>query len=96
MNRYILCSAIWYDDGNIYPHQPINIKTGLVLCGWRHHNIITQASVLKISANNQVQGFLTNDNRFVNRAQAKVIALKSGQTTVDKMISSTLTSEDLW
>lgn len=38
--EYILCAAIWYDDGKEYPHQPVNIKEGYVWCGRRHHNII--------------------------------------------------------
>lgn len=34
----IRCAAIYYNDGNEYPHQPRNIDIGYVLCGLRHHN----------------------------------------------------------
>lgn len=37
----ILCAAIHYDNGLEYPHQSIyGVKTGFVLCGYRHLNII--------------------------------------------------------
>lgn len=37
----ILCAAIHYDNGLEYPHQSIyGVKTGFVLCGYRHPNII--------------------------------------------------------
>lgn len=37
----ILCAAIHYDNGLEYPHQhTYGIKTGFVLCGYRHPNII--------------------------------------------------------
>jgi hypothetical protein len=40
------------------------------------------------------QGFITSTGRFVERAEAKKIAIDSGQ--IKETISSTLTSEDLW
>jgi hypothetical protein len=40
--EYILCAAIWFDDGKEYRLQPKNITTGLVLCGWRHGCIFPQ------------------------------------------------------
>lgn len=54
--EYILCAAIWYDDGikigtetviDVPQHfrgatfQNTNIDTGYVICGWRHGNIIS-------------------------------------------------------
>lgn len=37
----ILCAAIHYNNGIEYPHQSIyGIKTGFVLAGYRHPNII--------------------------------------------------------
>ena len=41
-----------------------------------------------------IQGFLTNDDEFVDRKKALEIAFESGQIT--KSISSQLYSEDLW
>jgi hypothetical protein len=35
----ILCAAIKYDDGEYHPHQPVNIKTGFVVSGYRHCQI---------------------------------------------------------
>lgn len=35
---YIICAAVHYNDGNNYPHQPINIGSGIVIAGRRHHN----------------------------------------------------------
>jgi hypothetical protein len=82
MKEYILCSAIHYDDGKEYVHQPRNIKSGYVLCGRRHHNIInTQFQVfgVKTTGDNNTQGFLTNIDRFVNRKEGYKIALEAGQ-----------------
>lgn len=45
------------------------------------------------SAGEYEQGFLTNDNRFVERAEAAEIAFKSGQIKVEKTY---LFSEDVW
>ena len=46
--EYILCSAIWIDDGvTTYVHQPKNIKQGFVVAGRRHHNCITTLAMLQ-------------------------------------------------
>lgn len=98
----ILCSAIWYKELPTQNTLPININHGIVLCGFRHGNII---STLKAVANlrtvrygpdsvgESVQGFLTNKNRFVDRKEAGIIAFKSGQT---KKLIKNLHSEDVW
>lgn len=39
--EYILCAANHYLDKQQYEHQPFNVESGFVVCGWRHHNIIT-------------------------------------------------------
>lgn len=99
MNEYILCAAIWFDDGIEHPHQPKNIPTGLVLCGHRHHCIFPQTQMLvserkkEANINRETQGFLTNANRFVDRIEAGEIAFKAKQT--DKHCL-TLFSEDLY
>ena len=96
--EYILCSAIWFDDGKEYEHPPKNIKTGLVVCGRRHHNCFNIVYHL-VGAKNirhyekEIQGFLTNTNRFVTREEAAIIALKAGQITEP---TNRLFSEDLW
>lgn len=82
--EYILCAAIWFDDGKEYVHQPKNIETGLVFCGWMHASIFTQIGGTigerrNLGIHEKEQGFLTSKNRFVDRSEAAKIALKSGQ-----------------
>jgi hypothetical protein len=94
--EYILCSAIWYQDGEPYAHQPKNIESGFVICGRRHHNIINtigQKFYFRTSENKHVQGFLTNLDRFVDRKEAAEIAYAYGQIPV---IKKELYSEDLY
>ena len=99
---YLLCSAIWYKDLPTMRLLPNNCDKGIVLCGWRHGNIIAQMQATmglrtvvhgENSAGECEQGFLTNDNRFVERAEAAEIAFKSGQIKVEKTY---LFSEDVW
>ena len=99
---YLLCSAIWYKDLPTMRLLPKNCEKGIVLCGWRHGNIIAQMKATmglrtvvhgENSAGEYEQGFLTNDNRFVERAEAAEIAFKSGQIKVEKTY---LFSEDVW
>jgi len=90
----IRCSAIWYQDGGTYPHQPINIKNGYVLCGLRHHNCIANRFVIGMEKiPNSIQGFLTSKDRFVNRKEGATIAFNQGQ--IEKEVK-TLFSEDLY
>ena len=104
--EFILCAAIHYDDGIEYPHQPNNIQTGLVICGRRHHNCILNASVMlgdrynKNLVNRASQGFITSMDRYVNRKEAWLIAIKRDQVIhnfYDKNgIDQILVSEDLY
>lgn len=103
MNK-ILCSAIYIDDGKIHVHQPKNIKTGFVVCGRRHHNcFITLQLIFKELENiipykkeeKVIQGFLTTDDRFLNREESFKVAEKANQLK-NNLIGSVLTSEDLW
>lgn len=99
MNReYILCSAIYFDDNKEYIHMPKNIETGFVICGRRHHNCLAiLGQVLQPHKEykylEEVQGFLTSENRFVDRQEAGKIAFEAGQT--DSLIT-TLFSEDIF
>jgi len=101
MNKteYILCSAIYFDDGIEYVHQPINIVSGYVICGHRHHNCFMTISILCKNIiesdrfNNETQGFLTNLNRFVDRNEAGIIAFNAGQTNT---LITKLHSENLY
>jgi len=102
--EYILCAAIWYDDGVFYEHQPFNIKTGFVICGHRHHNCFMTAYILnkdkKLQGYNEIQGFVTNTNNFVDRAEAFRIAKAADQILPDSSVyrfeQADLYSESMW
>lgn len=114
MNKeFIICAANHYNDGKFNPHQPNNINEGFVICGRRHHNCIYIFSqLMKFSENNgytdeamkihktEIQGFLTNTNRFVSRKEAYTIAFETNQIIgPNKGYSENsigLTSEDLY
>ena len=107
MKEYILCAAIWYKDIDPirkHPCVPINAPNGVVLCGWRHGNIIAQMTILEglrtvTNGENSVgdyeQGFLTNLNRFVDRKEAMIIA-KSANQLIRTPFGEELYSEDLY
>lgn len=100
---YILCAAILYDDGKEHMHQVKNIDTGFVVCGRRHHNCFITSFILNGEDGIQSlirnkdwkvkQGFVTSDDRFVDRKEGGVIAYEAGQT--DKL-TKCLFSEDLY
>lgn len=98
---YIICAAVHYNDGNNYPHQPINIGSGIVIAGRRHHNcFLILGSLLKENYNKKLltedsQGFLTSDDWFVSRKHAYLIAKEAGQILVDHD-DKILFSEDLY
>ena len=93
--QYILCSAIWYNDGKSYSHQPSNIESGYVIAGRRHHNCIITNYILfnRKTETDNITGFLTNDNKFVHRWEAAEIAYKAKQI---KNRVTILMSEDLY
>ena len=101
MEERILCSAIHFDDWEHHAHQPINILTGFVVCGLRHNNCYTTASIFDAKRNyksfDAIQGFLTNKNRFVDRIEGMKIAIESGQVKEGETRKEKwLFSEDLW
>lgn len=97
--EYILCSAIYFNDYKEHVHQPKNINVGFVVCGRRHHNCFASFRAMglkkpeRIEKMDEVQGFLTNKDRFVDREEGGVIAFESGQTGE---LKKTLYSEDLY
>ena len=106
MREYILCAANYYNDGIVYVHVPKNINVGFCTYGHRHHNCIMIFSQivgfpyseesLKLQ-NTEVQGFLTNTNRFIDRVEALEIAKKENQIKdLGQVRGNKLFSEDLY
>jgi hypothetical protein len=95
----IICAAIHYDMDGEYFHQPKNIDHGFVVCGRRHSNCLSTVAALlpegklKITRCTSTQGFITTKDRFVNRQEARDIAVKCGITPDH---STDLFSEDLY
>lgn len=92
MKETIICAAIWYKE--IRTHidipqvRPVNIESGIVVCGYRHGQIIWTVSMLTglrtvtyadDGTGEYEQGFLTNKNRFVDRKEAYKIAYENNQ-----------------
>jgi hypothetical protein len=84
----IICSAVYYNNGETYIHQPFNIKTGIVICGHRHHNALFILSKMNLPINKRqiTPGFLTNTNKFVNRKEAYKIAKSVNQIVAGNII----------
>lgn len=97
----VLCAAIWYDDGVVRPHQPRNVKSGIVVAGHRHCScFVILASIFPNreyvgheGTKKLRQGFLTEQNYFVNREDAGFVAWNAYQTEERK---KELFSEDLY
>lgn len=96
---FIVCAAIWYNDGVIRVHLPKNVKSGIVICGLRHCNCFQILSEIfdkeSLEKSNIIQGFLTSKNTFVDRESAYEIALRAKQIISNTNITS-LISEDLY
>lgn len=59
-----------------------NIESGLVFCGWRHGCIFPQigGSVAErqgLGIFEKEQGFLTSQNRFIDRTEAAIMAVNN-------------------
>lgn len=99
--EYIVCAGVHFINDDEYIHQPKNIKTGFVIAGHRHHNCFMTAGIFNLDRKdyNISQGFITSNNRFVDRKFARKIANKAGQvkvlTNADGIIKE-LFSEDLY
>ena len=88
--EYILCAAIWYKSLPLkkedFPNthlRPKNVDMGIVFCGHRHlqclYQMIAMTGLKQHEAGEEVQGFLTNTNRFVDRKEAFGIAAEAKQ-----------------
>lgn len=106
-DEYITCAAIWYKELPKQNFPPKNIDKGIVVCGLRHSNCIDIMKTLgelrtvrfaPDGVGETIQGFMTSENRFVDRLEAAEIAIKSGQV-LRNFLSNPLIglfSEDLY
>lgn len=96
----IICSAIWYKDLPTPVFNPKNIDKGIVFCGHRHvqclHQMCAMTGKKQHEAGEEIQGFLTNLNRFVDREEGAIIAIKSLQIDNLKYSQTELYSEDIY
>ena len=88
LNERITCSAVWYKELPDSVFKPVNVDKGIVVCGHRHANcidIVKSLSELRSvqfapdGVGESIQGFMTSENRFVDRLEAAEIAVKAGQ-----------------
>ena len=103
--EYILCAACWYKDielKKVFEEcvLPYNCDRGLVFCGWRHaqcmYSMISITGKRQSEAGEEIQGFLTNKNRFVDRREALEIAKQANQLNNRTDCRVQLYSEDLY
>jgi len=105
----IQCSAIWYKDLPLKKPEvlklrgfaPYNVDRGIVFCGWRHINCLYQMVAItglrQCEVGEEIQGFLTNLNRFVDRKEGYYIALEAKQIlNLNTVTEEFLYSEDLY
>lgn len=101
----IICSAIWYKDfpllNNDIPNdlvRPKNCDRGIVFSGQRHPHCLYQMVAItgksQHEAGEEIQGFLTSENRFVDRKEAGQIHIDNGGKL--SYSSTELYSEDLY
>ena len=100
-SEYLACAAIWFKDGQKHSFLPINLTEGFVVCGHRHHNCFATLAIFKDPREylkyDHEFGFLTSENRFVDRDTAIKLAkgyLKNFET--DKEYLNGVFSEDLY
>ena len=93
--EFIMCAAIYVNDGEEHVHQPHNIKTGYCLYGPKHAHCIATSYILNPShkaSDMHNSGFVTSLYRYVDREEGARIAYAAGQIPNPKDI---LFSEDL-
>lgn len=101
----ILCAANWYKTEDKVHHQPKNVSTGFVVAGRRHSSIYPVVAHISGPGRDALrdveeQGFLTSDNRWVNRHEAYDIAETANQLNMAEVRRRgghrVLYSEDLY
>lgn len=100
----IYSAAIWYKELPTSKHLPKNITFGLVVEGHRHADIIKTVFILlgkrtvengENSVGKTIQGFVTNQSRFVDRVEAMQIAKNANQLKSETSFNE-LYSEDIY
>ena len=87
----LIASAIKFYNGET--------QEWIIMTGVRHANILYDMHTLGIKYDKQryYQGFPTNDGEFVNRYEAKLIAIEAKQLIVPiEETYAELFSEDVW
>lgn len=93
MKEFIICAAIKHED------------TGKIYYGHRHNHCLEASNGelswiynrQQISKIKRTQGFITSENRFVNRKEALTIALENNQVkNKTQLRGNELYSEDLY
>jgi len=96
----VICSAIWYKELPTPYHRPVNVDVGIVFCGLRHvhclHQMVVMTGKYQHEVGKDIQGFLTNKNRFVDRKEAAKIALETHQIEKLSYFKDQLDSSDLF
>jgi hypothetical protein len=83
--EYILCAALYVNDGKFHEDSVSNKETGYLICGYRHSHCFASARAsMSKSCDHSLErkenvGFLTSKNRFVSRRDAYDIAKREGQ-----------------
>lgn len=82
----VVAAAIRKEDGRVFSIPPPG----------RHHDVIREMNMNGGFRQEDEQGFLLNDGRFVGRKAALTVALYSEQIKQAKWPAHGLFSEDLW
>ncbi len=94
----ITCAAVHYPEWKMV-HLPKNIKGGIVIAWHRHCNcleVLWDIFEWKVEQTFIEQWFLTNKNRFLDRADAREVAKAANQIIKRVSRAEILYSENLY
>lgn len=96
----IICAAIHYPEINTAVDFVKNVN-GLVILGRRHHDVIRLCYYMlekrQAHMGNNIQGFITTKDRFVDRVEALQIARAANQILDEAEVrGNQLYSEDIY
>lgn len=110
--EYILCAAIWYDDGTFHKENACpNINSGIVVTGHRHYNCISimptgkdylkdfpERNIFNLGDFESTQGFMTSKGRFVDRREGMKLAFIAGQVSFMRAVCERANEDnhDFW